>query len=104
MTQLPVSVLVPVYNGEDTLAGCIESVRKAAETVGLPAMELVSGAGHDAVYVARIAPTSMIFIPCEGGLSHNELENAKESDVIAGANVLLHAVLDQAGVTASPVH
>lgn len=84
--------------------GCIESVRKAAETVGLPAMEIVSGAGHDAVYVARVAPTSMIFIPCEGGLSHNELENAKESDVIAGANVLLHAVLDQAGVTASPVH
>ncbi len=75
---------------------CIESVRKAVATVGVPAMDIVSGAGHDAVYVARVAPTSMIFIPCEDGLSHNELENAQKADVIAGANVLLHAVLDQA--------
>ncbi|MCP4415588.1 MAG: Zn-dependent hydrolase [Chloroflexi bacterium] len=72
---------------------CIEAVRQAAEVVGAAAMEIVSGAGHDAVYVARVAPTSMIFIPCEDGLSHNELENATKEDVIAGANVLLHAVL-----------
>lgn len=76
---------------------CITAVREAAKTVGTPAMEIVSGAGHDAVYLARVAPTSMIFIPCENGLSHNELENATKEDVIAGANVLLHAVLAQAG-------
>ena len=78
--------------------GCIESVRVAVETLGLPAIDIVSGAGHDAVYVSRIAPTSMIFIPCEDGLSHNELENAAKEDVVAGADVLLHAVLAQAGV------
>jgi len=77
-------------------SGCIEAVRKAVETVGIGAMEMVSGAGHDAVYVSRIAPTSMIFIPCAEGLSHNELESAEKSDVIAGANVLLQAVLAQA--------
>ncbi|HET6446299.1 MAG TPA: Zn-dependent hydrolase [candidate division Zixibacteria bacterium] len=75
--------------------GCIESVRSAAEMLDTPAMEMVSGAGHDAAYIARVAPTSMVFIPCEDGLSHNELENAAKSDVIAGANVLLHAVLSQ---------
>lgn len=78
--------------------GCIESVRVATESLGLPAMDIVSGAGHDAVYLSRVAPTSMIFIPCEDGLSHNELENATKEDVVAGANVLLHAVLAKAGV------
>ena len=58
-------------------------------------MEIVSGAGHDAAYISRVAPTSMIFIPCENGLSHNELENADKADVIAGCNVLLQAILDQ---------
>ncbi len=76
--------------------GCIESVRKAAATVGASSTEIVSGAGHDAGYINRMAPTSMIFIPCEDGLSHNELENADKEDVIAGCNVLLHAILDQA--------
>jgi N-carbamoyl-L-amino-acid hydrolase len=77
-------------------SGCIESVRKALQKVGVPAMKMVSGAGHDAVYISGVARTSMIFIPCEGGLSHNELEKADKADVIAGANVLLHAVLAQA--------
>jgi len=58
-------------------------------------MNIVSGAGHDAMYVAQVAPTSMIFIPCKDGLSHNELESVKKSDAIAGANVLLQALLDQ---------
>ena len=79
-------------------AGCIESVRRAAEVVGAPAREMISGAGHDAMQLARIAPTCMIFIPCEDGLSHNELENITPEDAAAGANVLLHAVLDQAAV------
>lgn len=77
-------------------AGCIESVRRAAQLVEAPAMEIISGAGHDAAYIAGLAPTSMIFIPCQGGLSHNELESASKEDVIQGANVLLQAVLSQA--------
>jgi len=61
-----------------------------------PAMEIVSGAGHDAVYMARVAPTAMIFVPCVDGISHNEVEDAKPGDVAAGCNVLLHAILDAA--------
>ena len=76
---------------------CVEAVRKATQTLGASAMEMYSGAGHDAVYVSKVAPTSMIFIPCKDGLSHNELESAKIEDVTAGTNVLLHAVLDMAG-------
>ena len=61
-------------------------------------MDIVSGAGHDAIYMARIAPTSMIFVPCEGGISHNEIENAKPEDLAAGCNVLLEVMLERAGV------
>ena len=75
---------------------CINAVRNAAESLGYSNMQLVSGAGHDSVYVSRVAPTSMIFIPCEGGLSHNEAENARKEDVEAGCNVLLHAMLEMA--------
>lgn len=72
---------------------CINAVRQAVEITGERSMEMVSGAGHDAVYVSKVVPTSMIFVPCEDGLSHNELENADQEDLIAGNNVLLHAVL-----------
>ncbi|MEM6378494.1 MAG: Zn-dependent hydrolase [Bacteroidota bacterium] len=72
---------------------CIDAVRNASQTLAIPAKEMVSGAGHDAVYISKVAPTSMIFIPCKDGLSHNELESAKQEDVIDGTNVLLHAVL-----------
>ncbi|MEO0339722.1 MAG: M20/M25/M40 family metallo-hydrolase, partial [Bacteroidota bacterium] len=71
-------------------------VSKASQKLGIPAKEMVSGAGHDAVYISKVAPTSMIFIPCKDGLSHNELESATREDVIDGANVLLHAVLELA--------
>jgi len=74
--------------------GCLASVRKASEDAGLPWREMVSGAGHDAAYIARVAPTAMIFIPCAGGLSHNEEEDASFEDCRAGAQVLLQAVLD----------
>ena len=47
-------------------------------------MDIVSGAGHDACYVARVAPTGMIFVPCEGGISHNEIESATSEDLEAG--------------------
>ena len=61
---------------------------------------LASGAGHDAVYVARRCPTAMIFVPCERGISHNEIENADPAHLHAGANVMLHAVLARARIGA----
>jgi N-carbamoyl-L-amino-acid hydrolase len=75
---------------------CVEAVSRAADTLGLSSMEITSGAGHDALYLSQITPTGMIFVPCENGLSHNELENTKPEDLNAGANVLLHAILDLA--------
>ncbi len=76
---------------------CIAAVRHAAATTGQEVMELVSGAGHDACNLARVAPTSMIFVPCRGGISHNESEWASPEHCAAGANVLLHAMLELAG-------
>ena len=78
-------------------AACVTAVRAAAGRLGYRHMDIVSGAGHDAVYIAGVAPTAMIFVPCEGGISHNEIENAKPEDLAAGCNVLLQAVLAQAG-------
>ncbi len=77
---------------------CIDAVRQAAIALELSHVDIVSGAGHDACYVARVAPTGMIFIPCIGGLSHNEGEAISPAWAEAGANVLLHAVLTSAGV------
>ncbi|MBW4023873.1 MAG: Zn-dependent hydrolase [Proteobacteria bacterium] len=74
-------------------ADCIAAVRAAAEQGGHPHRDIISGAGHDSAYIAAVAPTSMIFVPCAGGVSHNELESAEPEHVAAGANVLLHAVL-----------
>jgi N-carbamoyl-L-amino-acid hydrolase len=74
----------------------VGAVRAAAAAQNLPHQDIVSGAGHDAVYVARIAPTAMIFVPCVGGISHNEIEDAKPDDLTAGCNVLLNAVLEAA--------
>lgn len=77
-------------------ARCVDIVRSCAQRLGCSHMDIVSGAGHDAVYLARVAPTSMIFVPCEGGISHNEIENAKPEHLEAGCNVLLHAMLARA--------
>ena len=76
---------------------CIDAVRTSTESLGYAHMEMVSGAGHDSLYIATVAPTSMIFIPCENGISHNEIENAKQEDIEAGCNVLLHAILQVDG-------
>jgi len=76
---------------------CVAAVRAGAEGLGYRHMDIVSGAGHDAVYIAGVAPTAMIFVPCEGGISHNEIENATPEDLAAGCNVLLQAVLAKAG-------
>ena len=75
---------------------CIARCAQAAPTLGLSAREIVSGAGHDAVYMARVVPTAMIFVPCKDGISHNEAEYASPEACADGANVLLHAVLARA--------
>jgi len=75
-------------------AGCVAAVRRGAELAGFSAREIVSGAGHDAAYVSRVAPTAMIFVPCRGGISHNEAEFTSKEQCAAGAQVLLQAVLE----------
>ena len=77
---------------------CVEAVGRAAAKLGYSHMPAVSGAGHDAVYMAKLAPSGMIFIPCKDGISHNEIEDAKPEHIEAGCNVLLHAMLERAGV------
>jgi N-carbamoyl-L-amino-acid hydrolase len=77
--------------------GCITAVQTACQSLGIPYRRMISGAGHDACYISRISPTSMIFVPCAGGISHNEAESARPEDLEAGANVLLRAILHYAG-------
>ena len=72
----------------------IDCVRHGAEKAGYAMRDMVSGAGHDAAYIARVAPTTMIFVPCEGGLSHNEAESTSFDECAAGAQVLLNAVVE----------
>jgi N-carbamoyl-L-amino-acid hydrolase len=75
---------------------CIAAVRSATAALGFESMEMVSGAGHDSCNVSAVVPTAMVFVPCAGGLSHNEAESALPRDLEAGANVLLHAMLSTA--------
>jgi N-carbamoyl-L-amino-acid hydrolase len=79
---------------------CVSAVRNATEKLGYSNMEVVSGAGHDAIYTARLAPSGMIFVPCKDGISHNEIEDAKQEHLAAGCNVLLHAMLEKAKLVA----
>ncbi len=72
----------------------IRCVRTGAERAGFATRDIVSGAGHDAAYIARVAPTTMIFVPCAGGISHNEAESTTFDECAAGAQVLLNAVLE----------
>lgn len=72
---------------------CIGAVRDAAQRLRLRHRDMISGAGHDAAYTARIMPTAMIFVPCKDGLSHNEAESATQEDCADGTQVLLEAVL-----------
>jgi beta-ureidopropionase / N-carbamoyl-L-amino-acid hydrolase len=71
----------------------IECVRAGAQQAGLSSREMASGAGHDAAYIARVAPTTMIFVPCLGGISHNEAESTTQEECGAGTQVMLNAVL-----------
>ncbi|MEA3102596.1 Zn-dependent hydrolase [Caballeronia mineralivorans] len=75
---------------------CVELVEEAAKGFGYAHERIVSGAGHDAIHLARHVPTAMVFIPCVDGLSHNEAEDALPEDVTCGANVLINAVLARA--------
>ncbi|SIP94845.1 N-carbamoyl-L-amino-acid hydrolase [Aeromonas sp. RU39B] len=77
---------------------CKDAVRRAAQRLGYSHMDIVSGAGHDAVYMSMLAPAGMIFIPCKDGISHNEIEDTQPEQVTAGTNVLLHAMLERARV------
>ena len=72
------------------------TIKGATEQLGLQNLNIVSGAGHDAVNMQKIVPSGMIFIPCKDGISHNEAEYAESSHVSAGANVLLHTIIDLA--------
>ncbi|MFK3704601.1 Zn-dependent hydrolase [Klebsiella sp. NPDC088457] len=77
-------------------AQCLARSEQAVRALGYSARRMVSGAGHDTCYISKVAPASMIFIPCEKGISHNEAENIHPDWAAKGANVLLHSVLQAA--------
>ena len=79
-------------------SGCVSAVRNAAERLGYSHRDLISGAGHDACLINRVAPTAMVMCPCVDGLSHNEAEEISKDWAVAGTDVLLHAVLETAEV------
>jgi len=79
---------------------CVGAVRKAAEELGFSNRGIISGAGHDSVYLSRVTPTGMIFVPCKDGISHNEIEDAKREDLAAGCDVLLRAIIERANAPA----
>jgi beta-ureidopropionase / N-carbamoyl-L-amino-acid hydrolase len=74
----------------------VDCVERAAQALKLAHRRMPSGASHDAMYMARVCPTGMIFVPCERGISHNEAENARPEDLAAGARVLTAALLELA--------
>ena len=80
-------------------ATCVQALRRAAERLGYSHMDLISGAGHDACWINKVAPTAMVMCPCVDGLSHNEAEDISQEWAAAGADVLLHAVLETAVIT-----
>jgi len=96
---LPIDIkLVTSFPATQFHADCVDAVARATQRLGYSHMNAVSGAGHDAVHIAKLAPAGMIFIPCKDGISHNEIEDAKPEHITAGCNVLLHAMLERAGV------
>jgi N-carbamoyl-L-amino-acid hydrolase len=74
----------------------IKLVRESAEALGMPSMEMISGAGHDAMHIAHLCPTGMIFVPCARGISHNEVESATPADLSAGTRVLAATLVELA--------
>ncbi|MDH4247472.1 MAG: M20 family metallo-hydrolase, partial [Deltaproteobacteria bacterium] len=92
--------LEPIWHSPPTVFApeVVGAVEQAAREQGLSARPIVSGAGHDAKYLSEICPTAMVFIPCAGGISHNESESITSTDAEAGANVLLSALVRLAKV------
>jgi N-carbamoyl-L-amino-acid hydrolase len=78
--------------------GCVKAIREAAERLGYTHRNIISGAGHDACWVSRVAPTAMVMCPCVDGLSHNEAEEISRDWARAGADVLFHAVVETAEI------
>ncbi|MBO9446141.1 Zn-dependent hydrolase [Ruegeria sp. R14_0] len=78
--------------------GCVAAVRDAAERMGYSHTDIISGAGHDACWINRVAPTAMVMCPCVDGLSHNEAEEISKEWAAAGADVLFHAVVETAEI------
>lgn len=72
----------------------VDTIQAASDRLGLANMRIFSGAGHDARQLHFVCPTGMIFVPCEGGISHNEAENATPSDLAAGTRVLVETLLE----------
>ncbi|MBE1282549.1 MAG: hydantoinase/carbamoylase family amidase [Rhodobacteraceae bacterium] len=78
--------------------GCVTAVRSAADRLGYSHIDIISGAGHDACWINRVAPTAMVMCPCVDGLSHNEAEEISPEWAAAGTNVLFHAVVETAEI------
>ena len=99
--QMGLSISFEKVGGFDPVefdAGCVTAVRDAAERLGYSHRDLISGAGHDACWINRVAPTAMIMCPCVDGLSHNEAEEISQEWSTAGADVLFHAVVETAQI------
>jgi len=91
----PMLAIAPTHFDEDVVA----TVEAATKSLGYAYRRMISGAGHDAMNTAVVAPTAMIFVPCENGISHNEAEAAKLEDLAAGTNVLLHSLVKYCGLS-----
>ena len=101
--QMGLGVAFEKVGGFDPVAfdaGCVTAVRHAADRLGYSHRDIISGAGHDACWINRVAPTAMVMCPCVDGLSHNEAEEISKEWSTAGADVLFHAVLETAEIVA----
>ncbi|MEM8649751.1 MAG: Zn-dependent hydrolase [Pseudomonadota bacterium] len=99
--ELKLGLEIEVVGGYDPVTfneGCVKAVRGSAEKLGYSHRDIISGAGHDACAISNVAPTAMVFCPCVDGLSHNEAEEITSEWARAGAEVLMHAVLEVAEI------
>ncbi len=88
VTVTEISRIAPTVFARDV----VDLVRTSAARLGYAHMDMPSGAGHDAMHIARMAPAGIIFVPCWRGISHNEAENATPADLAAGARVLVETL------------
>jgi N-carbamoyl-L-amino-acid hydrolase len=92
------SEIVGQFDPPEFDKNCVKAIRDAAERLGYSHMNIISGAGHDACWINRVAPTAMVMCPCVDGLSHNEAEDISKEWSTAGAEVLFHAVVETAEI------